>query len=105
MARGRFITNEKITVDVYKTSEGLRQLDLVSGIYFLVCNGSIDYIGRSTGISNRLTSHHVFDRSKHDEIWVYPVPHKEAWTQHLIEDDLIKHFTPPSNQAGLPKRK
>ena len=104
MARGRFITKE-INVKVYEVPEEFRLLTHVSGIYFLIHKGEIDYIGRSVNIANRLTSHKVFDRTWHDEVWVYPIPREKAWTHHLVEDELIKHFSPPSNQSGLPKRK
>lgn len=73
----------------------------VSGIYFLIHKGEIEYIGRSTNVGNRLTSHHIFDRNYHDEVWIYPVPYEDRLIHHFYEYDLIHELRPPRNTHGL----
>ena len=93
----------QLEVDIYKMPEQLPDLKCKSGIYFLVSNGVIDYIGKSVSINNRLMGHHVFDRNKHDEVWVYPIHHTERYKQKTIEYQLIRALRPASNTHGVPK--
>jgi len=89
----------------YKIPEQLKELSQVSGIYFLMHDGELDYIGRSTNIANRLNGHHIFDRHWHDEVLVHEIPYKEKHRHHIVENDLIKLYKPPKNIAGLPRGK
>lgn len=95
----------KMNLQVYTMPDDYKALSRISGVYFLVRRGIIDYIGRSFNIGNRLTSHHIFDRNYHDEIWVYPItpPDRlERWHQQvIIEGGLIKELRPHKNKAGL----
>jgi len=74
------------------------------GIYFLMHDGEIDYIGRSVNIGNRLNGHHVFDKTYHDAIAVYEVPFRNAWKLKNIELDFIKQYLPPRNINATPKQ-
>ena len=90
-----------LEVDVYKLPDEMKSLVHVCGVYFLIKNGEIDYIGKSTNICNRLTSHHVYDRKAHKEIWVYPVDYKLNYKLHQIEYELIRNLRPPGNTHGI----
>jgi len=90
-----------IEVRVFNWQEHRKHLYEESGIYFLVNQGVIEYIGRSVKIGSRLSSHHVFDPCRHNEIYVYRISHREAWKHHYVEDELIKLFKPLLNKAGL----
>jgi hypothetical protein len=84
---------------VFETKNGLRALSRMTGIYFLVHQEEIEYIGRSVNIGNRLTSHHVFDRKHHDHILVYETgfnPHT-IFNLKNIERNFIKLINPARN--------
>jgi excinuclease UvrABC nuclease subunit len=85
----------------YYTKDGLKQLRRVSGVYLLIHAGKLEYIGRSSNVENRLTSHHVFDRNYHDEIHVIEIPFEDNYyQQRTIELELIHRYSPPRNING-----
>lgn len=94
--------NEKImkNTKVFYSQYGLKQLYRLSGIYFLIHDGKIDYIGRSVNIGNRLMSHHVFDRNYHEIIGVYEIPFQDWYGMKTLELKLIHELKPPSNING-----
>lgn len=84
----------------YQSSDGLKHLFRKSGIYLLIHMGQVDYIGRSRNIGNRLTSHHIFDRTYHDQIGVLEIPFKDSYKMRKTEIDLIHLINPPKNITG-----
>ena len=87
------------SVSVYNMPHDFFDLRLQSGIYFLYHNETLEYIGRSTNILNRLTSHHVFDRNYHNKVVVYHMP-KNQFMQKRKEREYIKKYDPPKNING-----
>jgi hypothetical protein len=85
---------------IFYSKNGLKELYGLCGIYFLVHQKEIEYIGRSVNIGNRLMSHHVFDRKHHDEILVCEIPFEYRWKLKNIELDFIHDIMPVKNING-----
>jgi len=69
-----------------------RMSDLaISGVYFLVRDGALVYIGQSVAVGSRISNHPV----KYDDAFVLPVPRGDLDT---VEGAFIRHFQPPENR-------
>lgn len=68
------------------------------GVYLLVSNKKVLYIGKSIDVGKRLHNHHVFDPDLHDEIWLIEESNENIVRK--LEDWLIRTFQPLQNKAG-----
>lgn len=70
-----------------------------NGIYFLVNEGKIAYVGRAMGISSRLASH-FHSRKQFTHYWAFGgIPYD--WHSH-VEGFYINRFEPYLNSATVP---
>lgn len=80
-----------------------RNVPAYSGIYFILDNDEIIYVGKSRLLSQRITIHRVIKRfALHNCTHVqFVYIHEDDLVE--IEKKLIVFFTPKLNKAGSPK--
>lgn len=70
---------EEIVITEYKRaldSDQIKQVDLISdlpscsGVYFVIRNDAIIYIGQSRNLRNRLSNHHVYKQGDDVQYWL-----------------------------------
>jgi excinuclease UvrABC nuclease subunit len=70
-------------------------LTRIAGIYFLISDGSVVYVGQSVDVYRRIASH--VTTKQFDAIHVLPCPEVELVK---VESDYIRKLNPPLNRAG-----
>lgn len=91
----------KLNLTVYHMPAEKPQLRGVSGVYFLVNHGIVEYAGRSVNIENRLNNHHVYDPDYHNEIWVFETPPGVNFYNHIVSEiNAIHRLRPIKNGTG-----
>jgi excinuclease UvrABC nuclease subunit len=84
----------------YPTSDfDMEELMGKSGVYFLIYDNKIEYIGKSNNIGKRLKNHHIFDRLCNNAVLVYECSKKYSSYISQSEINLIKLLNPTENKA------
>jgi hypothetical protein len=87
--------------------ENLQQINLQEltqgrGIYFLMQNITVVYVGQSVDVFQRVRTHVVEGAKTFNNVYFYPVPFGNL---NVIEREFIKEFKPRYNIAGKPTTK
>ena len=89
-------TELKIIETAYLCEGALRMLKGVEGVYFLILNGLICYVGKSNNIANRLLDH----KRKGREFEMVGYVCDESNPLTLLEHQYIRRFMPAWNKSG-----
>jgi hypothetical protein len=82
-----------------KFSTNIINLLGICGIYFLMKDELIDYIGKSVNIGIRLSHHHIFNNNYHNLLFVYEYPYSHKDNLPNIEKNLILILKPKKNKT------
>jgi excinuclease UvrABC nuclease subunit len=83
----------------YPTSDDMEELMGKSGVYFLIYDYQIEYIGKSKNIGKRLKNHHIFDRLCNDAVLVAEYDKRYKFYMDQAEINFIKLLNPPRNKS------
>lgn len=82
--------------EAYLNSSDATLFDGVPGVYFLIKNSEIIYVGESGNVANRIKQHKAngipFDKAVASECRIRRI---------VLERFCIRHFSPPLNQKGM----
>lgn len=89
------------------TFEKRAELPIESGIYFVILDTKILYIGKSINLRNRWAGHHrakQFNALGDIKIAWFTPPNLEEGDLEELEEICIEHFSPPFNGEVIPDR-
>jgi hypothetical protein len=95
--RDKYLREEFIAINAVPASDDREFFK--SGVYFLISNGRIVYVGQSRFIRERISTH-LRDGKKFDRVYVIVCDDEDGAL--LIEKKYIAHFAPALNKASVP---
>lgn len=103
VARTNFAVDSDGLVELQFLRENAELYDKVCGIYFLMEDGEVVYVGQSVNCHSRISDHVRLEQKQFDSVYIIRAD-REALTQ--LENLYIKKFNPKYNSlANEPTRK